>query len=76
MDFLKRIWNAICEFFNDTPVVEEPKPVAKPKVQKVSKAKLGKLTKAQLAIEGRKLGVDVDQRQLKSKIVNEVYKAQ
>tara|TARA_B100000073_G_scaffold253024_1_gene213089 strand:- start:708 stop:935 length:228 start_codon:yes stop_codon:yes gene_type:complete len=75
MDFLKRIWNAICEFFNDTPVVEEA-PSAKPKVQKVSKAKLGKLTKAQLAIEGRKLGVDVDQRQLKSKIVNEVYKAQ
>ena len=72
MDFLKRIWNAICEFFNDTPVVEEA-PSATPKI---SKAKLGKLTKAQLSEKGKELGVDVDQRQLKSKIVNEVYKAQ
>ena len=72
MDFLKRIWNAICEFFNDTPVVEED-PSATPKI---SKAKLGKLTKSQLGEKGKELGIDVDQRQLKSKIVNEVYKAQ
>ena len=72
MDFLKRIWNAICEFFNDTPVVEES-PSATPKI---SKAKLGKLTKSQLGEKGKELGIDVDQRQLKSKIVNEVYKAQ
>ena len=32
MDFLKRIWNAICEFFNDTPVVEEA-PSATPNTQ-------------------------------------------
>ena len=76
MDFLRKIWDSIVEFFLGNTSGQLDVPVETPKVQKVSKAKLGKLTKAQLSEKGKELGVDVDQRQLKSKIVNEVYKAQ
>ena len=76
MDFLRKLWDSIVEFFLGTTSGQLDVPVETPKVQKVSKAKLGKLTKAQLSEKGKELGVDVDQRQLKSKIVNEVYKAQ
>ena len=49
-------------------VVEKPK--------KMSKARLNALTKVQLEEKGRELGIEVDKRLLKAKIVNEVYKAQ
>ena len=52
------------------PPVEEPKPV------KLSKARLTALTKAQLVEKGTELGVKVNSREVKSKIVNQVYKAQ
>ena len=46
------------------------------KTSKISKANLNKLTKVQLEEKGRELGIEVDKRLLKSKIVNDVYKAQ
>jgi len=58
-----------------TPVVSKPTPT-KPKTTKISRPVLSKLTKAQLAEKGKQLGVDVDTKQLKKDIVNEVFKAQ
>ena len=58
---------------NSTPVVET-KPT--PKATKISRPVLNKLTKAQLAEKGKQLGIDVDTKQLKKKIGNEVFKAQ
>ena len=60
-----------------TPVVPKstPKPTPK-KTTKISKPVLSKLTKAQLAEKGKKLGVVVDTKKLKKDIVNEVFKAQ
>ena len=55
-------------------IVGEPPVVKKP--TKMSKARLNALTKAQLEEKGKELGIEVDKRVLKSKIVNEVYKAQ
>ena len=54
------------------PEVQKPKP----KVAKLSKARLTALTKVQLEEKGRELGIEVDRRLVKSKIVNQVYKAQ
>ena len=64
---------------NETPVVSKPtprKPRTVKKTTKISKANLNKLTKVQLEEKGRELGIEVDKRLLKSKIVNDVYKAQ
>jgi hypothetical protein len=59
------------------PVVKStPKAKPTPKVAKISRPVLSKLTKAQLAEKGKQLGVDVDTKQLKKDIVNEVFKAQ
>ena len=52
--------------------LQEPKP----KVTKLSKARLTALTKVQLEKKGRELGIKLDRRLVKSKIVNQVYKAQ
>ena len=60
--------NTADEIVGEPPVVEKPK--------KMSKARLNALTKVQLEEKGRELGSEVDKRVLKSKIVNEVYKAQ
>ena len=57
--------------------VKEPKKAATaagPKVTKVTKAKLGKLTKAGLEEAGRKAGVELDKRKKKADLVNELYK--
>ena len=54
----------------DEIVGEPPVPV------KLSKARLNALTKAQLVEKGTELGVKVNSREVKSKIVNQVYKAQ
>jgi hypothetical protein len=58
--------------------VKEPKkvPTAKsPQVtKKVTKAELGKLTKAGLEEAGRKAGVELDKRKKKADLVNELYK--
>jgi len=56
-------------------VVGEP-PVVETKSVKLSKARLTALTKAQLVEKGNELGVKVNSREVKSKIVNQVYKAQ
>ena len=55
---------------NVEPVIETPNPV------KLSKARLTALTKKQLVEKGNELGVKVNSREVKSKIVNQVYKAQ
>ena len=55
---------------DNEPVVETPT------VNKLSKARLTALTKAQLEEKGKELGIDVDRRLVKAKIVNQVYKAQ
>ena len=55
-------------------VVGEPPVETKP--VKLSKARLNALTKAQLVEKGTELGVKVNSREVKSKIVNQVYKAQ
>ena len=56
-------------------IVGEP-PVVETKSVKLSKARLTALTKAQLVEKGNELGVKVNSREVKSKIVNQVYKAQ
>tara|TARA_B110000003_G_C16497107_1_gene475881 strand:- start:419 stop:670 length:252 start_codon:yes stop_codon:yes gene_type:complete len=56
-------------------IIGEP-PVVQPKSTKLSKARLTALTKAQLLEKGKELGIDVDKKLVKSKIVNQVYKAQ
>ena len=56
-----------------TAVVQEE---SAPKTPKLSKARLTALTKAQLEEKGKELGIDVDRRLVKAKIVNQVYKAQ
>ena len=55
---------------NVEPVVETPS------TPKLSKARLTALTKAQLVKKGKELGVKVNTREVKSKIVNQVHKAQ
>ena len=55
---------------DNEPVVETPT------VNKLSKARLTALTKKQLVEKGNELGVKVNSREVKSKIVNQVYKAQ
>tara|TARA_B100000508_G_C11444342_1_gene270533 strand:- start:148 stop:408 length:261 start_codon:yes stop_codon:yes gene_type:complete len=56
-------------------IVGEP-PVVEKKPVKLSKARLNALTKVQLEEKGKELGIEVDKKLLKSKIVNQVYKAQ
>jgi len=56
-------------------IVGEP-PVVEKKPVKLSKARLNALTKIQLEEKGKELGIEVDKKLLKSKIVNQVYKAQ
>ena len=55
----------------------EPAPAVKeePKVAKITKASLSKLTKAQLEEKGREFGVEVDRRKKKDAIVADVLKA-
>jgi hypothetical protein len=61
----------------DTKVSTTSKSVVKPvKSTKISKAKLGKLTKVQLEAKGRELGIELDRRLVKAKLVDQVYKAQ
>ena len=57
-------------------LVGQAEPVQEPTVTKLSKARLTALTKAQLVEKGNELGVKVNTREVKSKIVNQVYKAQ
>ena len=56
-------------------IVGEP-PVVEKKPVKLSKARLNALTKIQLEEKGKEVGIEVDKKLLKSKIVNQVYKAQ
>lgn len=52
-----------------------PKKKAAPKAEpKVTKAELGKLTKAQLEERGREIGVELDKRKKKADLVEELYK--
>ena len=44
--------------------------------KKATKASLNKLTKAQLEVRGRELGVELDKRKKKSALVDEVFKAE
>mgnify|MGYP001296232724 FL=1 len=61
----------------DTTVSTTSKSVAKPvKSTKISKAKLSQLTKVQLEEKGRELGIELDRRLLKAKLVDQVHKAQ
>jgi hypothetical protein len=53
--------------------VKEPKKAATAKGPQVTKAALGKLTKAQLETEGRKAGVELDKRKKKADLVNELH---
>ncbi len=44
--------------------------------KKATKASLNKLTKAQLEVKGRELGIELDKRQKKSALVDEVFNAE
>lgn len=57
-------------------LVGQAEPVQEPTATKLTKARLTALTKAQLVEKGKELGVKVNSREVKSKIVNQVYKAQ
>ena len=61
---------------NTADTVVGDAPVETPKPTNLSKARLTALTKAQLVEKGNELGVKVNPREVKSKIVNQVYKAQ
>ncbi len=50
-------------------------PAAQPAPEKVTKASLSKLTKAQIEEKGREFGVEVDRRKKKDDLVAEVLKA-
>jgi len=50
-------------------------PAAQPSSEKVTKASLNKLTKADLELKGRELGVELDKRKKKDDLVAEVLKA-
>lgn len=56
------------------------KPVTKKDVakgpKKATKASLNKLTKAQLEVRGRELGIELDKRHKKSVLVDEVFSAE
>ena len=60
---------------SDEAVKPAPAPKEEPKVAKITKASLSKLTKAQLEEKGREFGVEVDRRKKKDAIVAEVLKA-
>jgi len=60
----------------DKVVKSTPKSSPKPSTDKLSKARLTALTKAQLVEKGKELGVKVNTREVKSKIVNQIHKAQ
>ena len=54
--------------------VKEPNKAATAKGPQVTKAALGKLTKAGLEEAGRKAGIELDKRKKKADLVNELYK--
>ena len=60
---------AVTEEYMGVPVVP-----TKP-AKKISKAALSKLTKTQLEVKGRELGIELDKRQKKSELVNQVLKS-
>jgi hypothetical protein len=80
-DIMKALIEWLKDFFGLNKKVE--KPVVKPVVKKdapkkapaLTKAKLNKLTKAQLEEEGRVLGIELDKRKKKAELVDTVYKA-
>tara|TARA_B100002019_G_scaffold287432_1_gene299415 strand:- start:503 stop:748 length:246 start_codon:yes stop_codon:yes gene_type:complete len=72
----------IISFFkSEEPKAVEPvkakakAPAAQPAPEKVTKASLSKLTKAQIEEKGREFGVEVDRRKKKDDLVAEVLKA-
>ena len=73
IDWIKSLFSS-----NDVPAkvdpVKEPKKAAVAAGPKVTKAALGKLTKAGLEEEGRKAGIELDKRKKKADLVNELYK--
>lgn len=63
---------------NEVVPAQAPKakaPAAQPASEKVTKASLSKLTKAQIEEKGREFGVEVDKRKKKDDLVAEVLKA-
>ena len=50
-------------------------PAAQPAPEKVTKASLSKLTKAQIEVKVREFGIEVDRRKKKDVLVAEVLKA-
>ena len=72
----------IIRFFkSEEPKAGEPvkakakAPAAQPASEKVTKASLSKLTKAQIEEKGREFGIEVDRRKKKDDLVAEVLKA-
>ena len=68
-----QVKSPVVDTTESTILKSDVKPV---KNTKISKAKLGKLTKAQLELKGRELGIEVDKRLVKAKLVEQVHKAQ
>jgi|TARA_B110000908_G_scaffold119495_1_gene140032 hypothetical protein len=59
---------AVTEEYMGVPVVP-----TKP-AKKISKAALSKLTKTQLEVKGRELGIELDKRQKKADLVDQLFK--
>jgi hypothetical protein len=57
------------------PAPKAKAPAAQPASEKVTKASLSKLTKAQIEEKGREFGVELDRRKKKDDLVAEVLKA-
>ena len=62
-------------FDSSREVVKAQAPAAQPASEKVTKASLSKLTKAQIEEKGREFGIEVDRRKKKDDLVAEVLKA-
>ncbi len=63
---MKKLWNKVKSFFKPKTVVSKPT---------VSTKDLQKKTKAELEKLGRKLGVELDKRLTKDKLIKQIKKA-
>ena len=65
---MKKLWKKIKEFFFSTPLVLTKE------VKKIDTKGLEKKTKAELEKLGRKIGVELDKRFTKAKLIAEIKK--
>ena len=65
---MKKMWKKIKSFFSSAPLV------LKDEVKKIDTKGLEKKTKAELEKLGRKIGIDLDRRLTKAKVISKIKK--